>query len=357
MSQGPVVLISGGTGGHLYPAVGLGEALQAHRVETQLITDTRGHRFLYANPFARVTIQNIARGTRITRPFIYPLSLAFNFARCLAQFIRQRPRLVIGFGGYPSLPGMLAALALRIPTAIQEQNATLGRANRFLARYVRFIFTSFKPETPTQTTVHMGHIVRSFIEALYTQTPYPPQSQEGHFCLSIIGGSQGAKILSTVVPEAIALLPPALQAGLRVYHQCRDEYAEQAHHVYSQTQATVTLQPFFKNMDALYQASHLMITRSGASTVAELCLTGRPAILVPFAAALEGDQTHNANYLERHGAAVVLPERALTAQNLATHIRELMETPTRLAALSSAVRSLATPQASQKLANYIAEKL
>jgi UDP-N-acetylglucosamine--N-acetylmuramyl-(pentapeptide) pyrophosphoryl-undecaprenol N-acetylglucosamine transferase len=252
---------------------------------------------------------------------------------------------------------MLAALVLRVPTAIQEQNATFGRANRFLARYVRFIFTSFKPEAPTQTTMHMGHIVRGFIEALYTQTPYPPPSPDDHFCLSIIGGSQGAKVLSTVVPGAIALLPPALQTGLRVYHQCRDEYAKQARHIYSQTQATVTLQPFFENMDALYRASHLMITRSGASTVAELCLTGRPAILVPFAAALEGDQTHNANYLARHDAAAVLPEQTLTAQSLATQIKTLMENPARLAELSNAVRSLATPKASQKLANYIAEKL
>ena len=269
-----------------------------------------------------------------------------------------KPDIVVGFGGYPSIPTLAAARTLRLRTAIHEQNAVMGRANRLLAPGVTAIACAFptlikaSPSVRARAVV-VGNPVRPAIRAL-ADLPYTPPSPEGPLHLFITGGSQGARVLSQTVPAAVAALPEALRARLRVVQQTRPEVLEAAAAAYREAGVEAELAAFFADMAQRWTWAHLVIARSGASTVGEIAVAGRPSILVPLGVALDDDQGQNARLLSEAGAAVVFREATLTAQSLATTLTDLLTDPAfRLAAMAAAARAAATPDAAERLADLV----
>ncbi len=355
-SQKPTYLLaSGGTGGHLFPALSLGEELKDYGRKVYLVTDNRGQALNNASCFEEIFIRPIKRRAPIIGRLMLYLSLFWHTLYCYWLYRKLKPTIVIGFGGYPSLPPLLAAQLSGIPTVIHEQNAVLGKANRLLSKRAFCIATSF-PETrgANSNSVCTGNPVRPEILAL-KNSPYTPSQSNDPFHLLIIGGSQGARIFSETVPQTLINLPLELQRRLKIKQQCRPEYLAQTKAAYRQSLLDVDIQPFFKNMDELYASSHLVIARSGASTVAELAVVGKPALLVPYAASLEGDQWYNAQIYAKAGAAWVLREKSFTPSTLSEQLIILMSNPEKLTKAAKAMRELAQPEASTNLANTIAQ--
>jgi UDP-N-acetylglucosamine--N-acetylmuramyl-(pentapeptide) pyrophosphoryl-undecaprenol N-acetylglucosamine transferase len=354
--QKPLYLLaSGGTGGHLFPALSLGEELKRHDRKVYLITDSRGQILNNASCFEEIFVCPIKRRAPVIGKIMLYLSLFWHTLYCYWLYRKLKPTIVVGFGGYPSLPPLIAAQLSGIPTVIHEQNAVLGRANRLLSKHAFRIATSFsETRGVTSSSTYTGNPVRPEILALKDGI-YTPSQEKDPFHLLIIGGSQGARIFSEVVPQALITLPLELQRRLKITQQCRPEYLSQTKAIYRQSLLDVDLQPFFKNMDELYASAHLVIARSGASTVAELAVVGKPAILVPYAASLEGDQWYNAQILVNANAAWVFREKSFTSTTLAERLAILMSNPEKLAKAAKAVRELAQPKASINLVNTIAQ--
>jgi UDP-N-acetylglucosamine--N-acetylmuramyl-(pentapeptide) pyrophosphoryl-undecaprenol N-acetylglucosamine transferase len=265
------------------------------------------------------------------------------------------PAVVVGFGGYPSLPALIAAITQGRRTVIVEQNAVMGRANRLLARAVTAVGCAFptlqKAPAPVQArAVVVGNPVRPEVAAL-SGRPYHPPTDD--IRLLVTGGSQGARVLSLTVPAAVALLPEPLRRRLRVQQQTRAELMDEAKRVYAEAGVEAEIAPFFADMAARLGAAHLMIGRAGASTVCEIAVAGRPSILVPLKIALDDDQGQNARLLAEAGAAEVLREDALAAQSLADRLEALLTDPTRLATMAAAARAVARPDAAERLADLV----
>jgi UDP-N-acetylglucosamine--N-acetylmuramyl-(pentapeptide) pyrophosphoryl-undecaprenol N-acetylglucosamine transferase len=354
--QGLVVLAAGGTGGHLFPAEALARELMNRGHDVALVTDKRAQEF----PVAGVPTYRVPAGRFRPGP-IGKLGAAIELARGMfaARNLLKRldPSAVVGFGGYPSVPTMMAASWLRLPSMIHEQNAVLGRANRMLAGRVRRIATGF--ETVHGLTgedhgkiVQTGNPVRPAILALRGQG-YDPPEPGGPIRLLVIGGSQGARILSQVVPAALISLPRALQARLQVSQQVRAEDTETCRAAYAGSAIAVETRRFFDDIPERMRAAHLVITRAGGSTVAELTTAGRPAILVPFAAAIADEQTANARVLVERGAAWLLPEAEFTPAILSGQLERILQHPAALARAAAAAHRLGLPEAAQRLANLV----
>jgi UDP-N-acetylglucosamine--N-acetylmuramyl-(pentapeptide) pyrophosphoryl-undecaprenol N-acetylglucosamine transferase len=356
----PVVLLAaGGTGGHLFPAEALAEALRRRRIVIDLATDERAERYGMAFPARRVHIVTSAtvRGRD-------PVSLARTAAllgigtmqawRLLGSI---RPSAVIGFGGYPTVPPVLAATLRNIPTLIHEQNAVMGRANRMLAPRVKAIATSFagvldrEPKLNAKAT-RTGNPVRPAVIAA-ARTPYPPLDPNGPLQLLVFGGSQGAKVMSDIVPAAIERLEPALRERLKIVQQARGEDVARVRETYARLKVDAKVEPFFNELPARMAASHLIVSRSGASTVAELSAIGRPAILVPLPHALDQDQKANAGVLMAAGGAIRLDQSEFTPERLAAEIEALARAPEKLAAMANAAKSQGTSDAAEKLADLV----
>ncbi|MCX7338080.1 MAG: undecaprenyldiphospho-muramoylpentapeptide beta-N-acetylglucosaminyltransferase [Alphaproteobacteria bacterium] len=349
------VLASGGTGGHLFPALSLGDYFTSKGRRVFLVTDERGAKFPGGTFFDKIFVVNINRKAPFFKKFVFYTSLVLQTLRCLLIYRKIRPSIVVGFGGYSSAPAVYAAQILGIPTIVHEQNAILGRANRFLAKRAYRVATSF-PNTrgaPPHSVV-TGNPVRPNILSL-KDCPYTPPDPNEPFNLLIIGGSQGAKIFSEVIPNTLTHLPLNIQKRLKVAQQCRPEYVTKTQSFYRQSFLDVEVKSFFDDMDERYKAAHLIIARSGASTVAELSIVGRPAILVPFAAALESDQTYNAERLVAAGAAWMIGEKEFTPETLGKKLEELMTHPEPLQDVAAAVRKFSYPDASKNLANNVAQ--
>ncbi len=351
-----IVLAAGGTGGHMFPAEALARELLARGHKVVLVTDARGHAFgdaLPEVPVERVRAATIGGGIAGKVRMVVELGLGTLEARRLLK--RLRPACVVGFGGYPSVPTVFAAQRLGIPTVLHEQNAVLGRANRLLAGKARRVCTSFPSVRGLPAgvpTVRTGNPVRPGILALAGR-PYP---DTGHgLTLLVTGGSQGAAVFSTVIPNAVALLPEDLRQRLRIVQQARPETMADAHAIYDGIGADVELSPFFRDMPARLAACHLMICRSGASTVAELAAAGRPAILVPYPHATDDHQTANARALADAGGAWVLPQTALSPEALAARLTELLADPAGLARAAAAASAWAIPDAAARLATAVLE--
>jgi UDP-N-acetylglucosamine--N-acetylmuramyl-(pentapeptide) pyrophosphoryl-undecaprenol N-acetylglucosamine transferase len=268
-----------------------------------------------------------------------------------------RPGAVVGFGGYASVPPLIAASRLGIPTALHEQNAVLGRANRLLARRVDHIATSFPTTSrvPTSAARHVictGNPVRPALAALGAR-PYQAPGPNDTIRLLVVGGSQGAQALSTLVPAALESLPVALRARLSVVQQCRLEDLQAVIARYNAAAITAECARFFDDMAARLDAAHLVIARSGASTVAELAAAGRPAILIPYPHAMDDHQSANAHALEAVGAAWCLPQATLNAPLLATTLEALFSAPLRLADAASAAHGFAKRNAAHALADLV----
>ncbi len=358
-----VLLAAGGTGGHLFPAEALAAALASRGITVDLVTDERAER--YGKAFPARQIHLVASATLRGRD---PLSLVRTAARlglgtiqALRLVARVRPSAVVGFGGYPTVPPVLAATLRRIPTVIHEQNAVMGRANRLLASRVQAIATGFPgvldaaPKLKAKAT-RTGNPVRPAVVAA-AATPYAAPEAAGPLRLLVFGGSQGARIMADIVPAAVERLDPHLQARLSIVPQARAEDLARVKASYARASVAAEVAPFFPDLPARIAASHLVVARSGASTVAELAAIGRPAILVPLPHALDQDQSANAGVLAKAGGALRLPQDDFTADRLAMEISALASAPQKLVAMAAAARSQGAIDAAERLADLVAKTI
>ena len=357
MSASLVLLAAGGTGGHLFPAEALAGALQRRGATVDLATDSRVAHFKF---FAR-TVHLIPSATlRGTDPFNLVRTaalLALGTAKAWAMLGRVRPAAVVGFGGYPTVPPLWAASLRGIPTVVHEQNSVMGRANRALAPRVTAIASSVRmlqrldPRWQGKI-IFTGNPVRGEVIAA-AATPYTGPEANGKLHLLVFGGSQGAHVMSEVVPPAIERLPADLRARLTIVQQARAEDVETVRAIYARLGVAVEVGPFFADLPQRIAAAHLIVSRSGASTVAELSAIGRPAILVPLPHALDQDQFANAGVLADAGGAFRLAQRDFTPGRLASEIAALAAHPSRLAAMAQAAKSVGTLDAAERLADLV----
>ncbi|MFN0042478.1 MAG: undecaprenyldiphospho-muramoylpentapeptide beta-N-acetylglucosaminyltransferase [Alphaproteobacteria bacterium] len=354
-----VALAAGGTGGHLFPAISLARALLARGAHPILVTDRRGAALpaeLAALETHRVHAGGIASGTLLHR--IGGLAkILFGIFEARRLFSRLTPSAAIGFGGYASVPPLLAAMRAGVPTMIHEQNAVLGRANRLLAPRVNRIATAFAEvaglRAADKNKMHRtGNPVRPEIAAM-AGTPYVTPAAAGPLNLLVFGGSQGAAIFSRVVPQAVAALPVALRARIRIAQQCRAEHLDETAAAYRARDQAAEVSTFFADMPQRFAWAHLVMARAGASTTAELACAGRPAILVPYAASADDHQTANARAIVRAGGGWMLPEAELTPSRLAAELEARLSDTDGLAAAAARIAALAEPRAAEALADLV----
>jgi UDP-N-acetylglucosamine--N-acetylmuramyl-(pentapeptide) pyrophosphoryl-undecaprenol N-acetylglucosamine transferase len=353
------VLAAGGTGGHLFPAQALAEVLISRGWSIVLASDERVAGLSQDFPAERrigLSAATFRRGDPIgmARAGIAVLRGA---GQARALYRELGPQVVVGFGGYPSAPALVGALFDRRVTVIHEQNAVMGRANRFLASRVNRVACAFPtllkaPPEVAGRAIRVGNPVRPAIRAL-ADAPYAPPGAEGPIRLLVTGGSQGARLLSELVPEAIAALPDALRQRLVVQQQTRPESMEVARRTYRNAVVDAEIAPFFRDLASRLGAAHLVIGRSGAGSVCEFAVAGKPSILVPLAVALDDDQGQNAKFLSDVGAAEVARENQLTVESLSTALEKLLTNPTRLVRMAAAARSVALPDAAERLADVV----
>jgi len=353
-----VLVAAGGTGGHLFPAEALAEALGKRGVTVDLATDERATQYGKAFPARETHVIPSAtiRGRDPISMGKTVLTLGFGAMRALRVLRRVRPAAVVGFGGYPTLPPVLAATLRRIPTVIHDANAVMGRANKLLAPRVRAIATSFPGMTLDAAlqskATFTGNPIRPAVIAAAAQ-PYPPLDAAGSINLLVTGGSQGARVMSDIVPPAVEAMTPALRARLAIVQQARGEDETRVREVYTRLGVKAEVAPFFTDLPARIAAAHLIVSRSGASTVAELAAIGRPSILVPLPHALDQDQLANANVLAKAGGALVLKQDDFTPERLANEIAGLAADPARLAAMAAGAKSAGVLDAADRLADLV----
>lgn len=359
--QQPIVLAAGGTGGHIFPAEALAEVLIKRGERVVLVTDPRfGH--FQSGVLSQIEIRTIHAGSvggSWHKKVLGAAGVLLGLAQARGVLKQLKPKAVVGFGGYPSFPTVFAAAGMGVPTIIHEQNSVLGRANRLLAGRVDVIATSFPntqmlAEKDQEKVSPTGNPVRAGIRAL-RDVPYPMATQDGKMHILVTGGSQGATVFSQVVPEAIALLPASLRARVRLDQQCREADLESARARYAELSVNADLATFFVDVPARLAASHLVIARSGASTVSELAVAGRPAILVPYPQAMDNHQYHNATALEDVGGGWVISQDGFTPQALAARLESFLNTPELLTKAAANARGLGAPDAAEKLADLVSE--
>ncbi|RVC58042.1 MAG: undecaprenyldiphospho-muramoylpentapeptide beta-N-acetylglucosaminyltransferase [Mesorhizobium sp.] len=355
MSRGVILLAAGGTGGHLFPAEALAHELNERGWKVHLATDHRAER--YSGQFPAVNIHPIQSATLGSKNPLAVLSALWAIWRGVRQasavITRIKPEAVVGFGGYPTLPPLYAATRRKVPSLIHEQNAVMGRANRALAGRVDAIAGGFLPEDESAAgakTVTTGNPVRpQILEA--AKTPYVAATGEEPFRFLVFGGSQGAQFFSDAVPTAVGLLPEAQRKRLAITQQARAEDVARVKAAYGTLGVDAQVSPFFTDMAARIAAAHLVMSRSGASTVSEIAVIGRPALLVPYPHALDHDQAANAAALAAAGGAEVHPQSTLSAGRIAALVGGLMGDPDRLSAMAAAARSAGKPNAARLLAD------
>jgi UDP-N-acetylglucosamine--N-acetylmuramyl-(pentapeptide) pyrophosphoryl-undecaprenol N-acetylglucosamine transferase len=355
------MLAAGGTGGHLFPAEALARELLARSQPVVLVTDRRGPAFgetLPAVPVYRVRSATLEPGLPGTLRTV--VSLGIGTLQALRVIRRLNPAVVVGFGGYPSLPTVAAARLAGVPVVLHEQNAVLGRANRWMAPGVCRLAISFPvvaavPGSCRDVSVRTGNPVRPAVAAV-RDIFYVPPEEVGAIRLLVIGGSQGARVFSEVVPAALALLPAALRARLVVAQQCRPEDLDRVSAAYDGLGVgAVDLSSFFHDVPARLAAAHLVMCRAGASTMAELTVVGRPAILVPYPYATDDHQTANAQALGQAGGAWLMAQPDFTPQSLARRLETLLTQPADLALAAAVARGWGAPDAAQRLADTVVE--
>ncbi|MCB1680716.1 MAG: undecaprenyldiphospho-muramoylpentapeptide beta-N-acetylglucosaminyltransferase [Rhodospirillales bacterium] len=356
----PLILISsGGTGGHMTPAAALAHDLSDRGNRLELVTDERGKKF--AGMFPKDIPVHVIRAGTIGRGPAGKLKGAGNLAVGLLQawnlVSRLEPDLVIGFGGYPSFPGVIAAQYQKIPTIIHEQNAIIGKANCYLARGAERIALSF-PEmrglekAERMRSVITGNPVRAEIAALHKQ-PYPKPEPEGPVNLLVMGGSLGAAVFSKVMPQTLAQLPVEYKKRLSVVQQCRAEDLEMARKAYEEAGIKADLAAFYDDMADRLAAAHLVICRSGASTVAEVTSAGRPAIFVPYPHHKDQQQKRNADHVADGGGAWLMTEEGFTPEALLARITTFLQNPEVLRGAAEKCRAFGKPDAAHKLGNLV----
>lgn len=356
--HGPIVIAAGGTGGHLFPGQALAQELRRRGRKIVLMTDERVQRFdrlfpnadIYAVPSATPSGKGLAGLMRAA-----PAILA-GVARSFSVLQRVKPAALIGFGGYPTLPPVVAAILRGVPACVHEQNAVLGRVNRLVAPHVEAIASTFDAPKFLKARdagklVLTGNPVR---DAVIEQANVPyAMPADGPIRLLVFGGSQGARVMSEIVPGALARLPEALRRRLSVVQQCRAEDIDGVRPVYEQAGIAAELNAFFDDMPERIAAAHLVIGRSGASTVSELGVIGRPAILVPLPHSLDNDQKANAGKLAQAGAGWMIEQKDFTEDALAARLAQLFGAPQDLAAAARAAKAQGQPNAVRELADLV----
>lgn len=353
-----IALAAGGTGGHMFPAEALASVLKAQGADVLLITDARGQRYTANFPADRVC-EISAASPNVGGPVAKAaaaLSMAGGLFTALRALRAGRIDGAVGFGGYPSLPTLKAAALLNIPYGVHEQNAVLGRANRLLVKGAAFTAHAFpdleKAPAGIRHRLEVGNPVRDAVLAAAT-TPFATPERAGPLRILVFGGSQGASLFSAVVPEAMAALAPDVRRRLTVVHQARDEDADRVREVYLRAGISVEISAFFNDLPARIADAHLVIARAGASTVTELSVIGRPAVLVPLAIAMDDHQYGNARVLSSVGAAEIILEKAFDAETLTERLGPMLDDPVRLAAMAEAARGRVSPRAAHQLAGLV----
>ena len=354
---GTILLSAGGTGGHLFPAQALAAVLNHRGWVVHLATDHRVNDYARDLPAAKVHI--VPSGTFTRSPIAFAkafAALASGYMTSRRTIVALKPAAVVGFGGYPTVPPLLAAARLNVPTVIHDQNAVLGRANKFLAPRVTAIATGFPKvrgaEMFVAKTVDTGSPVRQSVLDVAT-APYPPLREHEPLRLLVFGGSQGARFMSDLVPPALAAMPAELRGKIAVTQQCRPEDMERVRAAYDTMGVRADLQSFFSDMPARIAATHLVVSRSGASTVAELGVIGRPAIMIPLPGALDQDQKANAEIMARAGGGWMVEQRDMSPARLAEDIAKLMERPHQLSDAAQAALRVGRPEAAERLADLV----
>jgi UDP-N-acetylglucosamine--N-acetylmuramyl-(pentapeptide) pyrophosphoryl-undecaprenol N-acetylglucosamine transferase len=357
-----ILLAAGGTGGHLFPAAALAQELARRGYRVVLATDERAEK--YEVEFPASAVYRIPSATFASRS---PLAVAKTLTRLGSGFIIARrllqmvvPQAVIGFGGYPTLPPIMAARSLRIPTAIHEQNAVMGRANRLLSRFADRIALSFSPTKRLRRSAEAkarltGNPVRDAVAA-YRNVPYVPPEPAGRLLLLVFGGSQGAHFFAEVLPPALELLPSPFRWRLTLVQQARPEDLHSLRETYKEAGITAHLAAFFRDLPERIATAHLVIARAGASTVAEVTAIGRPCLLVPLPHALDNDQLENATRLQEAGGGWCVRQADLTPERLAKELERLFTSPALLASAAAKAKAMAGTDAVKKLAD-LAEEL
>lgn len=356
MRERTALLAAGGTGGHLFPAEALAHELIARGWSIDLATDARAGK--YAGKFPAVETHSVASATLGSKNPIDLIRSGLTIWRGVREasaiIAKIKPEIVVGFGGYPTLPPLFAATRRGVPTLIHEQNAVMGRANKALASRVDAIAGGFLPEGGSGAhrakTVVTGNPVRpAVLEA--ARKLYRPSGRGDPFRLLVFGGSQGALFFSEALPPAIADLPEATRRRLSITQQARPEDEQAVRDAYGKLGIEAEVSPFFADMSARIADAHLVISRSGASTVSEISVIGRPSILVPYPYALDHDQAANAAALAAAGGAEVHVQSTLTKERLTQLLGSAMDEAARLTAMAQAAKSVGKPDAARLLAD------
>ncbi|QGX97942.1 undecaprenyldiphospho-muramoylpentapeptide beta-N-acetylglucosaminyltransferase [Roseovarius faecimaris] len=353
-----LIIAAGGTGGHMFPAQALAEVMLRRGWRVKLSTDARGARYTGGFPHS-VEIEQISSATFARGGLVAKLAVPFRILGGVLSaafgMMRDKPDVVVGFGGYPSIPALGAAWLLRRPRMVHEQNGVLGRVNQIFAKRVDTVACGTWPTALPEGIegVHVGNPVRAAVLERAAAGYIAP----GDYPMSIlvIGGSQGARILSDVVPPAIAGLPTDLLRNIRVSHQAREEDHDRVAGYYAEHGINADVQPFFRDIPNRMSEAQLVISRSGASSVADISVIGRPSILIPYAAAASDHQTANARGLAEADAAIIIPESRLEVETLCEHMASVLTNPEAATAMAQAALSVARPDAPQILADMVSE--
>ena len=351
-----LLIAAGGTGGHMFPAQALAEAMVKRGWRVKLSTDARGARYAGGFP-AEVTVEEVGSATfargGIAAKALVPFRIAGGVAGAVLSLLRDKPAVVVGFGGYPSIPALSAATLLRLPRMIHEQNGVLGRVNQIFAPRVHKVACGTWPTALPAGVAgeHTGNPVRQAVLDRAGAGYIPPGDYP--MSLVVIGGSQGARILSDVVPAAIAGLPEDIRRNLRVAHQARAEDADRVTAAYDAAGIMAEVQPFFTDIPRRLSEAQLVVSRSGASSVADISIIGRPSILIPYAAATGDHQSANARGLVDAGAAILIPEKLLDAGSLSSHMAAILGQPKAAETMARNALAQGRPDATDRLVTLV----
>ena len=352
------ILAAGGTGGHMFPAQALAEELVMRGWEVKLSTDLRGARFTKNFPKA-VKVETVSSATFSKHGLIYKIKAFFlilgGIFASLKAFWKHRPTIIVGFGGYPTIPALAASIFMSLPRIIHEQNGVLGRVNQLFAKRVHLVACGTWPTIIPQniTSEHIGNPVRKEVLSR-SGSPYIPPGNHPMSIL-IMGGSQGAKILSNIVPEAICNLPDEILNYIRVFQQAREEDCERVKSYYSNKGVACEVKPFFGNIASHLSEAQLIISRSGASSVADISVVGRPSILIPLGSAIRDEQTLNAYPLKKLRAATVIAEKNLTVKRLNKAVLKILSSPENASRMAVNAHKTVVLDATKKLADRVEE--
>jgi len=353
-----VLLSAGGTGGHMFPAQALGADLLSRGFEVAIATDQRGKK--YEEMFAGIPMHVISAGTLgrgLAGKIKGVAGLGVGMVQGWSLVRKLKPSVVVGFGGYPSFPAVYAAQRLRIPTIIHEQNAILGKANAMLAPQAERIAISYSEvggiqEADRVRAVHTGNPVRAEIAELYNKS-YSPIRQDGPVNILVLGGSLGASVFSDVVPDTLSGLHSSYRSRIKIVQQCREGDIGKVRKAYEEAGIEAEIDTFFKNVAELFAWAHLIISRSGASTVAEVTAAGRPAIFVPYPHHADQQQKMNADYVTDNGGSWTMTEDGFTPGVLMERIETFLQNPEALFNAAEAAHNLGRPDAARRLGNLV----